>query len=110
VPTAQAFDQRSYPWTAPFPFPNLFAVKVISQREFHSNPAEVLEALEAGETFRITRDDAEIIELRPPAHGRHVTTDEIIEMVKDLPEVDYAEMRAEADAFFGVGRIGDNDS
>ncbi|QQQ76802.1 PhdYeFM domain-containing protein [Saccharothrix sp. 6-C] len=85
-------------------------MKVISQREFDRNPAQVLEALEAGEAYRVMGEDAEVVELRPPGHGQTLTTDEVIELVKDLPEIDYAQMRAEADEFFGnEDRIGDDD-
>lgn len=83
-------------------------VKVISQWEFDQNPTEALEALEAGEAFRVTRDGGEVIELHPPAHGRRLNTEEVIERLKPLPRVDYAQMRAEADEFFGIDRIDDD--
>lgn len=85
-------------------------MKVISQQEFHSNPAEVLEAVEAGETYQVTHDGSEILELHPPAHGRRLTAEELVERRKRLPRVDYAEMRAEADELFGSeDRISDDD-
>ncbi|WP_367133100.1 type II toxin-antitoxin system Phd/YefM family antitoxin [Saccharothrix sp. HUAS TT1] len=82
-------------------------MKVISQQEFHDNPAEVLEAVEAGETYQVTHDGEEVLELRPPAPAHRLTTAEVVELVRDLPEVDYAEMRAEADEFFGVDQHAD---
>jgi hypothetical protein len=87
--------------------PSLADVKVISQREFDQNPALALEALVAGEALRVTRD-SEDIEFHPPAHGRRLTTDELIEQLRPLPPVDYAQMRAEADEFFGVDRVDDD--
>jgi len=85
-------------------------MKVIDQREFDQNPAEALEALEHGEAVRVTRDGADVFELHPPRHGQALTTDEVIELLKDQPEMDYAQMRAEADEFFGnEDRIGDDD-
>lgn len=85
-------------------------VKVISQWEFAKNPTQVIEAVEAGEAYQVVRDGAEVAELRPPMHRQRLKTDEVIDIVRGLPEVDYAQMRAEADEFFGdEGRIGDDD-
>jgi antitoxin (DNA-binding transcriptional repressor) of toxin-antitoxin stability system len=79
-------------------------MKVIDQREFDQNPAEILEAVEAGETYHVTRDGTEVAELHPPTHRQPLNTDEVIDLLKDQPEMDYAEMRAEADEFFGIAR------
>lgn len=82
-------------------------MKVISEQAFYDNPSEVFEAVEAGETYRVTREDGE---LRLPPPGQSLTTAEVIELVKDLPPVDYAKMRADIDEFFGnEDRIGDDD-
>jgi prevent-host-death family protein len=62
----------------------MVAMKLISQREFRNNSAAVMDAVEAGETYRITRNSQEVAELRP------------------LPRVDYARMRQEVDEFFGT--------
>ncbi|MFJ6670115.1 PhdYeFM domain-containing protein [Actinosynnema sp. NPDC091369] len=80
-------------------------MKVIDQREFDRNPAQALEALEAGAALRITDRDGEVIELRPPADGRPWTTKELIELHKRLPHVDYAELRADIDDTSGVDRV-----
>ncbi|MFD7652784.1 type II toxin-antitoxin system Phd/YefM family antitoxin [Actinosynnema sp. NPDC059797] len=82
-------------------------MKVISQREFRNNSAAVMDAVEAGETFHVTRNGVEIAEVRPLPRRRRLTTDELVELHKHLPRVDYAAMRAEADEFFGEGRVGD---
>lgn len=85
-------------------------MKVISEQDFYDNPGEVFEAVEAGETYRVTREGAEVLELRLPPPGQGLTTAEVIELVKDLPPVDYAKMRADIDEFFGdEDRIGDDD-
>ncbi|ROP38891.1 PhdYeFM domain-containing protein [Saccharothrix texasensis] len=83
-------------------------MKVISQREFDRNPAQVLEALEAGEALRVTGRDGEIIELHRRADGRPWTAEELVERHKRLPRVDFARMRAEIDELFGVDRIDDD--
>ncbi|WP_033442527.1 hypothetical protein [Saccharothrix sp. NRRL B-16314] len=83
-------------------------MKVISQWEFAKNPTEVIEAVEAGEAYHVVRDGAEVAELRPPMHRQRLNTEEVIERLKPLPRVDYAQMRAEADEFFGIDRIDDD--
>ncbi|PSL50710.1 hypothetical protein B0I31_12368 [Saccharothrix carnea] len=83
-------------------------MKVISEQDFYDNPGEVFEAVEAGETFVVTREGEEVLELRLPPPGQRLTTAEVIERLKGLPRVDYAQMRAEVDEFFGVERIDDD--
>ncbi len=83
-------------------------MKVISQREFRNNSAAVMDAVEAGETYHVTRNGVEVAELRPVARRRRLTAEELVERHRRLPRVDYAGMRAEADDFFGTqDRIGD---
>ncbi|WP_157250360.1 type II toxin-antitoxin system Phd/YefM family antitoxin [Nonomuraea typhae] len=85
-------------------------MQVITQREFRNNSAAVMDQVEAGETFHITRNGVEIAELRPIPRRRHLSTEELIARRRHLPKVDYAEMRREADEFFGTeDRIGDDD-
>ena len=85
-------------------------MKIISQREFRNNSAAVMDAVEAGETFHVTRNGVEIAEVRPIRRRRQVSTDELVERLRKLPRVDYEEMRREADEFFGnEGRVGDDD-
>jgi antitoxin (DNA-binding transcriptional repressor) of toxin-antitoxin stability system len=51
-------------------------VKIISHQELDENFAAVMDAVEAGETFHVTRNDAEIAELRPLP--RRLTTEELV--------------------------------
>jgi len=83
-------------------------MKVISQREFRNNSAAVMDAVEAGETYHVTRNGVEIAELRPLGRRRRLTADELVERHRKLPRVDRARMRNEADEFFGTeDRVGD---
>ncbi len=85
-------------------------VKVISQREFRNNSAAVMDAVEAGETYHVTRNGVEIAELRPLPRRRRLTADELVERHRRLPRVDHTRMRQEADEFFGTeDRVGDAD-
>ncbi|MEU4669367.1 type II toxin-antitoxin system prevent-host-death family antitoxin [Amycolatopsis sp. NPDC023774] len=75
-------------------------MQVITQREFRNNSAAVMDAVEAGETFHVTRNGVEIAELRPVPRRRQLTAEELVERHKRLPKVDGAAMRREADEFF----------
>ncbi|MEU4249682.1 type II toxin-antitoxin system Phd/YefM family antitoxin [Amycolatopsis sp. NPDC026612] len=85
-------------------------MKIISQRELRNGSAAVMDAVEAGETFHITRNGVEIAELRPLTQRRQLTTEEIIARRRRLPRVDAAELRREADEFFGEDRLTDYDN
>lgn len=85
-------------------------VRVISQREFRNNSAAVMDAVEAGETYHVTRNGVEIAELRPLPRRRRLTAEELVERHRRLPRVDHTRMRQEADEVFGTeDRIDDED-
>ena len=85
-------------------------MKVITQREFRNQSAAVMDAVEAGETYRITRNGTEVAELRPLVKRRQPTTGELLARHRRLPRVDAAAMRKEADEFFGSeDRVGGDD-
>ncbi|EWM17196.1 prevent-host-death family protein [Kutzneria sp. 744] len=85
-------------------------VKVITQREFRNNSAAVMDAVEAGETYHVTRNGVEVAELRPVARRRRLTAAELVERHRKLPRMDFVRMRQEADEFFGTeDRLGDDD-
>ncbi|WP_431043429.1 type II toxin-antitoxin system Phd/YefM family antitoxin [Streptomyces sp. P1-3] len=85
-------------------------MKTITQREFRNNSAAVMDAVEAGETYHITRNGAEVAELRPIRRRRRLSAEELVARHRRLPRVDSALMRKEADTFFGTEeRIGDDD-
>lgn len=84
-------------------------METITQREFRNNSAAVMTAVEHGQTFVITRNGIEVAEVRPRNRRRKLTSAELVERHRRLPKVDYAEMRAEAEEFFGDDRLGDDD-
>jgi prevent-host-death family protein len=85
-------------------------VKVITQREFRNNSAGVMDAVEAGEVYHVTRNGVEVAELRPLARGRRRSAEELVERHRRLPRVDHVRMRQEADEFFGTeDRVGDDE-
>jgi len=85
-------------------------VKSITQREFRNNSAAVMDAVEAGEVFHITRNGNEVAELRP-VHQRHrVSAEDLVARHRRLPAVDHALLRREADEYFGTeDRVEDDD-
>jgi prevent-host-death family protein len=85
-------------------------MRVISQREFRNNSAAVMDAVEAGETYHVTRNGIAVAELRPLSRRRRLSAEELVERHRKLPKVDYARMRQEADEFFGTeDRVDDDD-
>jgi prevent-host-death family protein len=85
-------------------------MKSITQREFRNNSAAVMDAVEAGETYHITRNGAEVAELRPLHRRRRLSAEELVTRHRRLPRVDAARMRQETDEFFGTeDRVGDDD-
>jgi prevent-host-death family protein len=85
-------------------------MKVITQREFRNNSAAVMDAVEGGETYHITRNGVEVAEVRPLSRRRRLTAEELVERHRRLPRTDYSQMRREADEFFGTDdRIDDDD-
>ena len=85
-------------------------MKVISQREFRNNSAAVMDAVEAGEVYHVTRNGVEIAEVRPVTRRRRLTAEELVERHRRLPRVDRDRMRDEADELFGTEDRVDDDT
>ncbi|GAA1207460.1 type II toxin-antitoxin system Phd/YefM family antitoxin [Pseudonocardia alaniniphila] len=77
-------------------------MKVITQRELRNNSAAVLDSVEAGETYYLTRNGVVVAELRPVPRRRALIAEELVEQHRRLPHVDARMMRQEADEFFGT--------
>lgn len=76
-------------------------VDVINQREFRNNSAAIMDGVEAGKTYHVTRNGVEIAELRPIPRHRRPTAEELCAKHRKLPAVDAVWLREEADEFFG---------
>ncbi|UFS95388.1 type II toxin-antitoxin system Phd/YefM family antitoxin [Nocardia huaxiensis] len=82
--------------------------KTITQAELRNGSAGVMDALEAGEDFVITRNGKPVGELRPITPRRDLTVAELKRRLAGISrKADSAAERAEIDAVFGEDRIGD---
>ncbi|MBW1602592.1 type II toxin-antitoxin system Phd/YefM family antitoxin [Streptomyces sp. JJ66] len=84
-------------------------MRTITQREFRNDSAAVMDAVEAGETFHITRNGQEVAELRPLVRRRALSAEELVAGHRGLPPLDAGELRSEADAFFGTDAVDADD-
>lgn len=83
--------------------------RTISQAELRNGSAGVMDALEAGEDFIITRNGVPVGELRPIERARRdPTAEELVKAFAGLRGDSLEEMRAEADALFGSDRLTDD--
>lgn len=87
-------------------------MKTITQRELAARSKAVLDDVEAGEIYHITRNGTEIAEVRPLASRRRfVPVDELQRKWRNAPRIDAERLRAEADKFYGTeDRTGDDDN
>lgn len=76
-------------------------MKIISQAELQDSLDAVLDAVEAGEMYRITSNGTEVAELRPLSQRPSPTTAELIDGRRRLPQGDGAGLRADGDALPG---------
>jgi prevent-host-death family protein len=81
-------------------------MKTISQRELRNESAAIMDAVERGETFRITRHGHELAELRPVPKDAFTPVAEARKVFAGLPTGDYDKMLEQAAAIFGEDRIG----
>jgi prevent-host-death family protein len=70
----------------------------LTQRELRNDSGEVMRALDAGEDFIVTRNGKPVGELRPYLRRRFVPTKQVIAAFKNVPGIDYEELRADLDA------------
>jgi prevent-host-death family protein len=71
----------------------------LTQREFRNNSGEVMRALDEGEDFIVTRNGRPIGELRPFKRRQFVPTKQLIAAFKNVPGIDYEELRADIDRY-----------
>jgi antitoxin (DNA-binding transcriptional repressor) of toxin-antitoxin stability system len=70
----------------------------ISQRELRNESGEIMRALDAGDSFVITRNGVPVGELKPFERRRFLRADVLREAFKNAPPIDYARFRKDLDA------------
>ncbi len=73
-------------------------MKTIQQRDLRNDSGKVLAAVEAGESFTITRNGKPVAELKPLAPRTFVPIAELARTSVRLPHIDYNEWRDDLDA------------
>ncbi|WP_040799642.1 type II toxin-antitoxin system Phd/YefM family antitoxin [Nocardia higoensis] len=82
--------------------------RMITQAELRNGSAGVMDQLEAGEDFVITRNGRPVGELRPITPRRDATIAELKSRLARFSEMsEGAQERAEIDAAFGADRLDD---
>ncbi len=76
----------------------------VSQRDLRLRSKEIMDAVERGQSFTVTRDGHEIGELVPLRRRRRfVSLAEFIETSRTAPEIDLGTFRADQDAAYDPG-------
>jgi antitoxin (DNA-binding transcriptional repressor) of toxin-antitoxin stability system len=70
----------------------------ITQRDLRSRSREIMDAVEHGQSFTVTRDGHRIGELIPLRRRRFVSREEFTAMSRNAPAVDLEAFRADQDA------------
>jgi len=74
---------------------------VLSRRDLRTSSDDIMDRVEAGETFTVTRHGRPVARLVPMAGPRQaVVTAELRAAFAGLPRVDAAQLRRDADEFF----------
>lgn len=82
---------------------------VIAQRDLRNRNAEIMAAVEAGESFVVTRNGVAVAELRPLARGkqRFVPRHAIAAMAAAGPHIDSAAFRRDLDSLIDQSLVGE---
>lgn len=72
--------------------------RTISQRELRNDSGAIMRAIEAGESFIVTRNGVPLAELTPLKRRTEVPCDEVLALFQGAPRIDFARFRADVDA------------
>ena len=73
-------------------------MRQISQRELRNQSGQIMRALEAGESFVVTRGGAPVGELVPLRRRRNARLATVMEIFRGAPRVHYGCLRKDLDA------------
>lgn len=69
--------------------------QLISQRELRNDSGEIMRRVDHGETFVVTRNGTPVAELNPMRRHRFVSTDAVISLFRNAPQIDSTRFRAD---------------
>ncbi|HLY01144.1 MAG TPA: hypothetical protein VKR56_01460 [Candidatus Cybelea sp.] len=72
-------------------------MREITQRELRNESGKIMRALEAGESFVVTRGGAPVGELIPLRRRRNARLATVVEIFRGAPRVDYRRLRKDLD-------------
>jgi len=70
----------------------------ITQRQLRKENREIMDALEAGESFVITRNGVPVAKMTPLRRRFFVPKEVVLAVFRNAPDIDLARMRADLDA------------
>jgi len=73
--------------------------RTITQRELRNDNAEIMRALDSGDSFIITRNGVPVGRLTPVARRTFVPVAELKESAAHLPRIDFTKFRADIDEY-----------
>jgi prevent-host-death family protein len=73
--------------------------RTITQRQLRNDNAEIIRALDTGDSFVITRNGVPVGRLTPVGRRTFVPTSELIESFARLPAIDAERFRSDIDAY-----------
>jgi prevent-host-death family protein len=70
----------------------------ITQRELRNESGEVMRAVDAGESFVVTRNGVPVGELKPIRRGQFANKKQVLAAFAKAPKIDYEGFRADLDS------------
>ena len=70
----------------------------ITQRELRNNSGSIMRALDAGESFLVTRNGVPVGQITPVRRRAFTSKEQALELFKTAPAVEFTRFRADLDA------------
>ena len=71
--------------------------RIITQRELRNDSGKIMSALDAGESFVVTRNGTPVGELRPIRRKTFVSADMVLAAFASAPRIELGELRRDLD-------------
>jgi antitoxin (DNA-binding transcriptional repressor) of toxin-antitoxin stability system len=73
--------------------------RIITQRELRNQSGEIMQALDRGESFIVTRNGVPVGELSPISRRQFVPVEEVQRLFAGLPHIDAQQFRRDVDTY-----------